>query len=318
MRSPNQLQRFAANGTPGTAVALTGTPVAVDVDAAGNVAVVTTGPNELRSFGPNANPRFTVALPAAPAAVAIDPSGNPAVTLPAAGDLRRYSVNNGAQLCRVQLLHQPGAFDVNPGNGDFQVASEPPPNPTPQLTVLSPDTALAGGSTFTLTVDASNVVVFNPSPGGGTSTSLVFTIGQARAAVSTFGTGCAGASGVPLLAAAGVPRLGTTYRLDLTSARAQTPAVFFVGISRTTWLGLTLPMSLAAFGAPTCTLLASGELPFAAGTSATGTASLPIAVPNDATLIDRRLYHQVLVSDPAANALNLVFTRGLDALIGDL
>jgi hypothetical protein len=358
MRSPNQLQRFAANGTPGPAVALAGTPVAVDVDGAGNVAVVTTGPNELRSFGPNANLRFTVGLPAAPAAVAIDPSGNPAVTLPALGDLRRYSVNNGALVCSVQLLHQPGALDVNPGNGDFQVASEPPPNPAPQLTALSPDNALAGGASFTLTLNGgsfiagsvarwngvdlpttfvsatrvtatvaatriaargtADVTVFNPAPGGGSSASLRFTIGRTRAAVTAYGTGCAGTNGTPLLAAAGVPTLGGSYRLDLTSARAQSASVFFLGLSRTGWIGLTLPLSLTALGAPGCTLLASGELSFTAVTGATGTASLSIPVPNDPALIDQRLHHQVLVADVPANALHLVFTRGLEALIGDL
>jgi hypothetical protein len=358
MRSPNQLQRFAANGTPGAVVALAGVPVAVDVDAAGNVAVVTTAPNELRSYSANATLRFTVPLPAAPAGVAIDPSGNPAVTLPSLGDLRRYSFANGSQVCSVQLLHQPGAMDVNPGNGDFWVASEPPPNPLPQLASLAPSNALAGGPQFTLTLDGSgfingsiarwngadlptsfggatrltatvaaariaargtaSVTVFNPPPGGGTSNPLLFTIGQTRAAVTAYGTGCAGTNGVPLLAASGLPRLGSSYRLDLTSARALTSAVFFVGLSRTTWLGLQLPFSMAIFGAPNCTLLASGEVTFSLGTSGAGAASLQVNVPNDTSLIDLRLFHQVLVADPAANALQLAFTRALDALIGDL
>lgn len=361
MLAPNQLQRFAANGTPGGAIALTGTPVAVDVDAAGNVAVVTTGPNELRSFSLNGTARYTVALPAAPAGVVIDPSGNPALTLPARGELRRYAFTNGSLLCTASVPHQPGALDVNAGNGDFWVGSEPPPNPTPALTTLTPNNALAGSAGFTLTIDGTgffagsvvrwngsdlttqlgsstrvtativaariaspgtaNVTVFNPPPGGGLSNALPFRIGIARAAATPYGTGCAGTGGggaVPLLAVAGLPRLGTTYRLDLSMARAQSAASFFVGISRTTWLGLPLPLPLVGFGAPSCTLLASGEVQLRMNTSVAGVASLSIPVPNDMALANSRLYHQVVIADVPANTLGLVFTRGMEVLVGDL
>ena len=362
MQSPNQLQAFAANGTPGVVVALTGVPVAVDVDAAGNVAVVTSNPNQLRTFSLNGTPRYTVALPAAPAGVALDPSGNPAVTFPALGELRHYAFGNGNLLCTASVPHQPAAFDVNPGNGDFWVASEPPPNPMPQLTTLAPDNALAGGAAFTLTVNGSgffagsvvrwngadltttfasatrltasvaasriaargtaNVTVFNPPPGGGLSSGLTFTVGLARASASTYGTGCAGSGGggsaVPLLAVSGLPKLGTTYGLDVSSARGLAPALFFVGVSRTTWLGLPLPLVLTGLGAPMCTVLASGEVQIAASTSAAGTATLPLQVPNVPGLLTRHLYHQVLVVDPAANALGMAFSRGADLLFGDL
>jgi len=112
------------------------------------------------------------------------------------------------------------------GGGGGGGTPPPPQNPVPTLTSISPTSATAGGAGFTLTVNGSNfisssvvkwggsnrtttyvrstqltaaisasdiatagtvqVTVFNPSPGGGTSTSLTFTIAASQPlAIST-------------------------------------------------------------------------------------------------------------------------------------
>ncbi len=109
-------------------------------------------------------------------------------------------------------------FNPAPGGGLSNALTYPPPanNPTPTISFLSPDTAVAGSASFTLTVIGSNLItgavvqwngssrtttfvsatqltasipasdiatggtaqvtVFNPSPGGGTSNALPFSI----------------------------------------------------------------------------------------------------------------------------------------------
>jgi hypothetical protein len=112
-------------------------------------------------------------------------------------------------------------FNPAPGGGTSNALNftiEPPPNPTPVLSSLSPNAASAGGPAFTLTINGSgfaggamarwngadrattfnsstqlsaailasdiatagvaSVTVFNPGPGGGTSNALNFTINQ--------------------------------------------------------------------------------------------------------------------------------------------
>ena len=126
---------------------------------------------------------------------------------------------------------------VGCGGGTTPPPPPPTQNPVPVLTSISPASATAGGPAFTLTVNGSSfisgsvvkwggsnrtttyvrstqltaaisasdiatagtvqVTVFNPTPGGGTSTALTFTVNAAQAMVITTTQLPASASGKP-------------------------------------------------------------------------------------------------------------------------
>lgn len=139
---------------------------------------------------------------------------------------------------------------------------------------------------------------------------------NARAAYDTFGAACAGSRGKPVLSAAGVPRLGTTFSVQLSGAVSGARAVLFFGGSDRTWSGVRLPFDLGAFGAPGCVILASGEVQIDARTSASGTAGVPVAVPNITSLKGVRFYNQWIVTDPAANRAGLATSNGGVGTVG--
>ncbi|MDD1658410.1 MAG: lectin like domain-containing protein, partial [Methanomicrobiales archaeon] len=159
-------------------------------------------------------------------------------------------------------------FNPTPGGGTSSAVTftiNPANNPVPSLTSISPSSATAGGSAFTLTVTGSNfvtsskvrwkgvdrtttyvsptqltasipaadiatagsasVTVFNPTPGGGTSNALTFTINTANNPVPTL------ASISPSSATAG----GSAFTLPVTGTGFVTgSSVRWNGAARTT------------------------------------------------------------------------------------
>ena len=105
--------------------------------------------------------------------------------------------------------------------------------------------------------------------------------------------------------------------VDLAGARPSSAALHFLGVSKTQWGALPLPLDLTFAGAPGCSLHASLELVLAAATDASGKASVAFAVPPNAALLCLSFYNQFAVFDPAANALGLSFTNGGMATIGN-
>ena len=120
---------------------------------------------------------------------------------------------------------------------------------------------------------------------------------------------------VPGIAPVGLPTPGANYDLTLDTALASSAAVLVSGLSDSTYLGTPLPAILP--GAPGCELLVAPEALDAVLTSATGTASAPIVVPNDPGLSGLRVFHQWAVLDPAANALGIVVSSGVRAVVGN-
>jgi hypothetical protein len=116
----------------------------------------------------------------------------------------------------------------------------------------------------------------------------------------------------PVLANTGKPVINTSFNVDLSAARSLSPAILFLGASNTSWGALTLPFTYA----PTCQLLASGEIMIGLATSATGTGSVPIAVPNARDLVGLFFYNQFLVVDPANN-FKLVASNGGRGKVGE-
>jgi hypothetical protein len=136
-------------------------------------------------------------------------------------------------------------------------------------------------------------------------------------AYSTYGSGCAGARGVPSIAAQGpsLPRIGQTFSLQVNNLPLTGPVFLFLGVSNTTYGPTPLPLSLGFLGAPGCTALASGESLFVL-TNVLGSAVWQFAVPNVPNAPGATFYNQAFVFDPTANALGLTTSNGGQATIG--
>ena len=158
-----------------------------------------------------------------------------------------------------------------------------------------------GGYDTTLGVDLSDTWEYTAAP---------------AASYVTFGSGCAGSAGVPALAAQNLPTLGTTFRLAVQNLPAGPGALFMVlGLNRTSWNGIPLPLSLTPFGMTGCSALCSlnsTSLLLHAGGSATW--SLPL--PNRASLSGVHFYNQALSLDPAAgNPAGIVVSNAGDGTL---
>lgn len=141
--------------------------------------------------------------------------------------------------------------------------------------------------------------------------------GSPLATTAAFGAGCAGALGVPTLAATGGtrPALGSTFTV-LADGLPFGIAVLQFGLSNTLMGGaVPLPLPLASIGMPGCDLLVDPLASFVlvgAGTSATWSWPLP-ATPG---LFGVAFYQQAFPLDPAANALGFSASPGLVGVIG--
>ena len=141
----------------------------------------------------------------------------------------------------------------------------------------------------------------------------------APATYVTFGSGCAGRAGVPLLSVAPdhLPWLGTTFRVDLSNAPPLTAAALVWGFSRTL-VGpgpIPLPLNLGILGAPFCNLLVDPVLSPSIATDISGNGSVSRALPDNAALIGLMVYDQFAVFDLTANALGLVLSRAGGAML---
>jgi len=102
------------------------------------------------------------------------------------------------------------------------------------------------------------------------------------AGLQSFGAGCGGYTQT----VAGLPRIGTNLTYTGVGGFANSLAVLGIGFSSTTWFGNTLPAWLVPYGsAPGCYAynnIVINEVTFA---NAAGTATFPIAMPNNTALI---------------------------------
>ncbi len=148
--------------------------------------------------------------------------------------------------------------------------------------------------------------------------SLLTTALPAQQDYTTFGNGCAGSNGVPLLAAAPgpLPRVDGVFTLQLSNLPAGNLGAFVVfGFSATDWLGIPLPSDLSSVGMFGCTAYVSVDAAFAVGTAG-GTAQLPVTIPNDPSLLALHFFNQAVVVDPGVNAFGGVVTNAAEGIIG--
>ncbi|MBK8976579.1 MAG: hypothetical protein IPM29_11735 [Planctomycetes bacterium] len=135
----------------------------------------------------------------------------------------------------------------------------------------------------------------------------------------TFGQGCAGALGAPVLSAAFGTQLLIGGRFDLrvdTISPSRLAIPFgLIGFDDQIWRGQLLPVSLTPIGMPGCNVyidIVVDELLYKRGNMAEW--SLP--VPNDSQLIGVECFFQSFVIEPGANAFGAVVSNAGRATIG--
>lgn len=136
-----------------------------------------------------------------------------------------------------------------------------------------------------------------------------------RGYVTGFQTTGAGRA-IPQIGSTGRPVIGRTFEVTLQQAKKSSAAVSALGLSDKTWNAFKLPFALAPLAAPGCSLLASLDLLAPVATDSTGNAKISLPLPNNASLVNVKLYHQWLVVD-TANALKLSFSDAGRTTIGE-
>lgn len=115
-----------------------------------------------------------------------------------------------------------------------------------------------------------------------------------------FGTStCVGSNGLaPRISATGSTSPGQTFSVHLDDAAPFKPALFAMGSSSSTWLGLPLPLSLVTLNAdPACMLSSSAQDLYVHLTGPTGSAVRFLTVPSDPSLVGLTRYAAWVVLD---------------------
>jgi len=150
------------------------------------------------------------------------------------------------------------------------------------------------------------------------STGSVKRIRPTGATWASFGSGCAGSFGTPVLAAApaSLPALGTTFTLRVSGLAAPPAGVTLglLGLSKSSWQGIALPLDLGVIGMPNCTALIAPSVSLLLA-NAGGVASMPISIPSVAGLVGQDLYAQAFVLDPGWNPLGAVTSNAGEGVI---
>ena len=178
---------------------------------------------------------------------------------------------------------------------------------------LATSTTPAARTGAAMTYDAQRqaIVMF-----GGGGTGDTWTLAPAGAE-STFGAGCPGTLGLPALQTSplSVPEPGGTELFDLTNLPA-TVAAMLAGFSNTTTGSQALPLALAPFGMPGCSLLVAPDV----ATLLVGTAHAAqwsLVVPHAAALRGVEFFCQALAMDLPANAAGLIATNAARCRLGN-
>ena len=134
--------------------------------------------------------------------------------------------------------------------------------------------------------------------------------------VASFGTAgapCPSSAGNPTLTATSLPWGGTDLAVSVGNLPSRTLPFLVVGLSDTTWMGVSLPASLGLVGATGCFLRASPDVALR-GTVRNGRADFAFGIPDDPALYGATLFVQGLILEN----VNLFATARGDATIGGL
>lgn len=136
----------------------------------------------------------------------------------------------------------------------------------------------------------------------------------APATASSFGSACPGTTGIPILQTrlGSLPWIRQTLDLEITPVSSLVFTAF--GLSRTTSGGAALPLALAPYGAPGCSLFVSSDAVL--GIAASPTARVAMALPAVPAFVGLQFFVQGIVLDPGANALGITTSNALDLRLG--
>lgn len=181
--------------------------------------------------------------------------------------------------------------------------------PGESLTLDIVSSAAAPGAwclTASAAIPRSYEAPWDPNSSGGvlvTTGGIKFRIVFEPLGFPSFGQGCAGSGGnTPQLSASGSSAIGSQFNLQLANALGAAPSLLMLGLSKREAPFGSLPLALGGG----CELLQSADVTLAHTTSGTGpgngTATAPLAVPNDPQLRGAVLFAQALVFDPTTPA----------------
>lgn len=94
-----------------------------------------------------------------------------------------------------------------------------------------------------------------------------------------------------------------------------TLAGWSLGLSRTAYGGLGLPLALGPLGYGSCQLLVSIDISSFGVVAANGTHTFQLPLANDAGLLGLHFCTQAWGMDPATNPGGLVFSAGVDTVV---
>jgi hypothetical protein len=142
---------------------------------------------------------------------------------------------------------------------------------------------------------SSRILLFGARGRGGPhGETWVATLPPAR--FETFGRPCPASQGRVTLSAAEGPGAGQSFQLDVINLPAWAGVLLGLGVSRSLWGGLTLPLPLDPLGYPGCTVYASLDVVVALS-NVSGTAAWRVGIPAHAALLGHSLFCQAIVSD---------------------
>ncbi len=129
-----------------------------------------------------------------------------------------------------------------------------------------------------------------------------------------FGGGCAGSLGVPSIRSQTQPRIGTPFYTYVSQPPAsQVIALTVLGVSRSAYGPLPLPFDLSLFGMSGCSLAVSPDMLVLHNPSGF---SPGLMMPYIPAFYMTEIYVQAMVSEPTANPLGFVWSRGLRCVVG--
>ena len=121
---------------------------------------------------------------------------------------------------------------------------------------------------------------------------------------------------VPQMNNSGEPEIGGSYQMNVVQGAPNAAALAFMGFSDKNWGAIPLPLKLDGLGGTGCSLLTGITISQGIKLTTSGTGSATWSIPNSKALIQANLYHQMLIIDPKANKLGLVFTNGIIGIVG--
>lgn len=104
---------------------------------------------------------------------------------------------------------------------------------------------------------------------------------------------------VPTISASATTTAGTVWDVDLSGGIANAPALFYGGLSNTSWGGVPLPLDLTPFGGQGSFYLQSSNFEFSDSLDANGEWSLSLPMPPG--LAGTTVYTQFFTTDPGAS-----------------